>query len=122
MGLFRVIETIGQQAYRLSLPDDWKIHTVFHVSLLKLWNIVNLQEDQPVSHDDVPEVEEPFYEIEWILRWRKTKRKNKIMKQYLVLWRGYPVEDSMWIEANQFSYLGQLQEYLREDNPQEEKV
>ena len=119
---FRVIETIGQQAYRLSLPDDWKIHPVFHVSLLKQWNSVNLQEDQPVSPDDVPEVEEPFYQIERILRWRKIKRKNKIIKQYLVLWRGYPVEDAMWIEANQFSYPGQLQQYLHGDNPQEEKV
>ena len=32
---FRVIQTIGQQAYRLSLRDDWKSHSVFHVSLLK---------------------------------------------------------------------------------------
>ena len=123
VGPFRVIETIGQQAYRLSLPDDWKIHPVFHVSLLKQWNSVNLQEDQPVSHDDVPEVEEPFYEIERILPVGvRLKEKIKLLKQYLVLWRGYPVEDAMWIEANQFSYPGQLQEYLREDNPQEEKV
>ena len=78
VGPFRVIETIGQQAYRLSLPDDWKIHPVFYVSLLKQWNSVNLQEDQPVSHDNVPEVEEPYYEIERILRWRKIKRKNKL--------------------------------------------
>ena len=122
MGPFWVIETIGQQAYRLSLPTDWKIHPVFHVSLLKHWNSVNLQEDQPISRDDVPEVEESYYEIERILRWHKIKRKNKIIKLYLVLWRGYPVEDAMWIEADQFSYPGQLQEYLREDQPQEEKV
>ena len=83
--------------------------------LLKHWYSVNLQEDQSISHDDVPEVEEPYYEIEKILRWRTIKRKNKIIKQYLVLWRGYPVKDAMWIEADQFSYPGQLQEYLRED-------
>ena len=122
VGPFQVTETIGQQAYRLSLPDDWKIHPVFHVSLLKAWNAAALQEDQPISHDDAPEVEEPYYEVEKILRWRKVKKRNKIIKQYLVLWRGYPVEDAMWIEANQFSYPGQLQDYLREDKPQEEKI
>ena len=56
---------------------------MFHVSLLKRWNTANLQEDQPVSHDDVPEVEEPYYEIKRILRWRKVKRKNKIYKTIL---------------------------------------
>ena len=58
MGPFQVTETIGQQAYRLSLPDDWKIHPVFHVSFLKDWRTANLQEDLPVTPDDVPEIEE----------------------------------------------------------------
>ena len=38
------------------------------------------------------------------------------------MWKGYPVEDAMWIEADQFSHPGQLQDYLREDQPQEEKL
>ena len=71
-----MIEAIAQQAYRLFLPETWKIHNVFHVSLLKKYNAVELQEDQPVSQDDVPKVEEPYYEIEKILRWRKIKRKK----------------------------------------------
>ena len=120
-GPFQVIETIGQQAYRLSLPETWKIHSEFHVSLLKKYNTAELQEDQPVSQDDVPEVEEPYYEIEKILRWRKVKRKNKIIKQYLVLWRGYPVEDAMWIEADQFSYLDNYKNTYETINPRRKK-
>ena len=81
-GPFQIIETIGQQAYRISLPDNWKIHPVFHVPLLKDWRTTNLQEDQPVTMDDVPDVEEPYYEIEKILRWRKIKRDKKILKDY----------------------------------------
>ena len=80
VGPFQVIETIGQQAYRLSLPEDWKIHPMFHMSLLKDWRIANLQDDQPVTPDDASEVEEPYYEIERILRWRKVKKNKKILK------------------------------------------
>ena len=97
VGPFRVLETIGEQAYRLALPDDWKIHPVFHVSLLRDWNAADVQEDRPVSQDDAPEVEEPYWEIERILRWRKIKRNKKIIKEYLVLWRGFPVEEATWI-------------------------
>ena len=49
---------------------------MFHVSLLKTCNATDLQEDQPISHDDAPEVEEPYYEVEKILRWRKVKIKK----------------------------------------------
>ena len=87
VGPFKVIETIGQQAYKLLLPEDWKIHPVFDVSLLKDWRTASLQEDQPIP-SDAPEVEEPFYEAEKILRWRKIKRNKKIIKEYLVLWKG----------------------------------
>ena len=102
VGPFRVIETIGEQAYRLALPDDWKIHPVFHVSLLRTWKTADVQEDQPVLHDDVPEVEEPYWEIEKILRWRKVKRNKKIQKEYLVLWKGFPISEASWVVQDQF--------------------
>ena len=68
VGPFRVLETIGQQAYKLSLPNDWKVHPMFHLSFLKNWNAASLQEDQPFL-TNISEVEEPYYEIERILCW-----------------------------------------------------
>ena len=53
---FQVIEIIGEQAYRLALPEDWKIHPVFHVSLLRTWKAADVHEDQAVLRDDIPEV------------------------------------------------------------------
>ena len=67
-----------------------------------------MQEDQPVSQEDAPEVEEPYWEIEKILRWRKIKRNKKIVKEYLVLWKGFPVEEATWILPDQFVQPGLL--------------
>ena len=75
-----------------------------------------------MTQDNVLEVEEPYYEIEKTLRWRKIKRNKKIIKEYLVLWKGYPVEDAMWVQAQQFSHPRQLKAYLDKDNPTKEKV
>ncbi len=34
-GPFQVLDVVGKQAYKLELPTKWKIHDVFHVSLLE---------------------------------------------------------------------------------------
>ncbi|MCO5553717.1 hypothetical protein L7F22_007243 [Adiantum nelumboides] len=34
-GPFQITERINDVSFRLSLPDTWKIHNAFHVSLLK---------------------------------------------------------------------------------------
>ena len=122
VGPFQVIETIGEQAYRLDLPEDWKIHPVFHVSLLKAWRAVDVQEELPVTQDDIPDIEEPYWEIEKILRWRKVKRGRKILKEYLVVWKGFPISEASWVTREQFSQPDLLQRFLDEDNPIEEKL
>ena len=34
-GPFRVLHPVGKEAYKIELPRKWRIHDVFHVSLLK---------------------------------------------------------------------------------------
>ena len=34
-GPFRVLHSVGSQAYKLELPKRWRIHDIFHVSLLE---------------------------------------------------------------------------------------
>jgi len=34
-GPFRVLKRIGESAYKLELPENVRVHSVFHVSLLK---------------------------------------------------------------------------------------
>ena len=95
---------------------------MFHVSLLRTWKAVDVHEDRSVSQDDIPEAEEPYWEIERVLRWRKIKRNKKIIKEYLVLWKGFSVEEAPWVQAEQFSYPEQSQQYIEEDQPLEQKL
>ena len=121
VGPFKIEQKIGQQAYKLLLLETWKVHPVFHISSLKKWNTTSLQEDEEPVDDD-SEVEEPYYEIEKILRWIKIKRGKRVMKGYLVLWKNYPVTEASWIQAEQFSDPSQLKQYLDEDQPLQEQV
>ena len=101
-GPYKIVEKIGAQAYRLKLPDSWRIHPVFHVSLLKQW--------RPSTVQQVPgevELEDPdhpqYFDVEKILRWRWSTKTRRRQREFLVLWQGYPVEEAEWIPASYFS-------------------
>ena len=121
VGPFKITEVIGQQAYRLALPEDWSIHPVFHVSLLKDWKIATVQEDQTASQEDIPEVEEPYWEVERILRWRWTKKGNQQIKEYLILWKNFSIDEASWVTQAQFIQPKMLKNFIEDDKPCEEK-
>jgi hypothetical protein len=78
-----------------ALPPSWKIHLVFHVSLLRPANIdSSLHPVAAVEDHPPPDIiqGEKEYEVEVILDHRGGKRRW----QYLVKWKGYPSLDATW--------------------------
>ena len=71
IGLYRIVERIGEVAYRLELSSDLdRIHDVFHVSMTK--------EEEPVQ----------------ILDRREQVLLNKTISLVKVLWRSHTVEEA----------------------------
>ena len=88
-GPFTIIDAWGKQAYKLSLPPQFRaIHPVFHVSLLEPYHA---RDGKPAPPGPVSIDGEDEWEIEEIL----AKRTMRGKPQYLVRWKGYsPAEDS----------------------------
>ena len=83
--------------YKLKLPPQWRIHPVFHMSLLMPYhenNIHRLNYMRPPP--DLIEGEEE-YEVESI----QNSRFFRHQLQYLVKWKGYPDSDNEWVTASE---------------------
>lgn len=90
-GPYRVIEKIGPVAYKLQLPTGPRIHSVFHVSLLKkvMGEITESSEELPPIDDDDVLMLEP----DGIIDTRWLKRGGKLIEQSLVRWKKLPSEE-----------------------------
>jgi hypothetical protein len=106
IGPFKVLEQINPVAYRLELPDNLKIHNVFHMSLLKpVTPGTSLTAPPPPTMVD-GELE---YEVERVESHRFVGH-GKL--QFLVKWLGYGVEHNTWEpEANCANCPEKVSEY-----------
>ena len=97
---------MGPAAYMIKLPLSWKIHDVFHESLLKEYRQPEVpkqkeQERKNVLRNDKEKEEEGEYEVDEILDSQLKKRGRNTLLEYLVKWTGYPLEEVTWEpEAN----------------------
>ena len=94
LGPFEVIEEISPVVYKLRLPETWRVHNVFHASLLTP-QVVTPEYGIP-SDPPLPELVdgESEFEVENILQHKFVGRKKEI--RYLVKWRGYSRAESTW--------------------------
>ena len=92
IGPFEVVQVVGPVAYKLQMNPGWRVHPVFHVSLLEPY-----REDGRVQPPPPPmELEGVLeYEVEAILshRFRGTRKPKT---SYLVAWKGYGPEHNSW--------------------------
>jgi hypothetical protein len=93
-GPYKIISRVGEVAYELELLEGSKIHNVFHISFLKkaVGQQINTSEEFP------PLDEEGQLELvpEEVLEQRERRFRNRVIREFLVRWRGLPVEDATW--------------------------
>jgi hypothetical protein len=103
-GPFPIIEVISSLSYRLKLPDQWKIHPMFHAHLLTPFQ-------ETLAHgsnylcpppDLIDGIEE--HEVEFITR----HRLHGHSCQYLVKWKGYPTADNTWEHESNLDHAAEL--------------
>jgi hypothetical protein len=109
VGPFNIVEKVGRLAYKLDLPDGWKIHPVI--------SIVHLEpaKDDPFGREVVPpppvEVEgEEYWKIETIIRRELRGRGRNRRIHYLVRWKGYGPEFDEWLPVEEMEHSGELVE------------
>ena len=92
--------------YQLTLPEQWKIHDVFHVDLLTPYRETEFH--GPNYAQPPPDLmgEEEQYEVEQVLDERNYGHWKK--KQYLVKWKGYPDSDNQWLDAKDMDNAQEL--------------
>ena len=87
VGPFQVLERIGGQAYRLTLPAKYSwLHNVFPIQLLEDYH----RREDDNSPMAMPDLEDP--QDEWEVKEVLDKRWIKDKIHYLVKWAGWPSE------------------------------
>ena len=99
-GLFEIIDILGLLTYQLKLPETWRIHNVFHASLLQRYkenDVYGTNSDRPPAKLDSKGQE--VYNVETILKHQRQGQGY----QYYVKWEGYPITEASWELEESFS-------------------
>ena len=121
IGPFFVSQRIGPVAYELKLPSTWKIHPVFHTSLLRPFRTSQWTTSSDPSVGELePEDDEP-YDVEKLLRWRWRGPSSRQHKEFLVLWTGWSLDDATWVPEENFTSTQELNKMIKRDKPTEDQ-
>lgn len=92
-GPFIIIGKRGSLAYQLELPPQWRVHDVFHVSLLSRFHETKVHGPSYARPPPENIAGEAEHEVEAIVGHRGSKSR----RQYLVKWAGYPTAENEYL-------------------------
>ena len=112
-GPFQVLHLVGKQAYKLELPRKWKIHYVFHMSLLEQNTTRKGRVDKKVRQIEFNagnDGEEYKVETIWdsALYAKELELGHLPGLYYLISWKGYSKEENTWKPASAIQHLRKL--------------
>ena len=122
-GLFQILHAVGKQAFKLDLPTKWKIHNVFHVSLLEQ-NTTRKGRINKLFLELEPEFDagdNKKYEVKAIIDsavYAKEAEGHLPGLYYLVSWKNYPEEKSTWEPSFAIMHLWKMIFTFHKDHPE----
>jgi Chromo (CHRromatin Organisation MOdifier) domain len=108
---FWIIKEVLPVAYQLELPSEWKIHDVFHTSLLSPYTETDMHGPNFVHPPPDLVGGEQEYEVEHIINHRRTGQGKAL--QYLIKWKGYPESDNTWEPTSHLHAPQLIKEYQK---------
>jgi hypothetical protein len=111
----QVLKKFGANAYEIELPDGIGISPIFNISDLYPYRAEEAGADSEQTEvqwtKQMPVAEKP--QMESILDKRVSKRtRRKEYFEYLVKWKGHPVEDASWENEAEIQKHGQTVQEL----------
>jgi Chromo (CHRromatin Organisation MOdifier) domain len=110
-GPFRIIKEVSPVVYQLELPSEWKIHNVFHASLLSPYTETEAHSPNFICPPPDLIGGEQEYKVKHIINHRNTGQGKKL--QYLIKWKGYPKSDNTWEPTSHLHAPQLIKEYQR---------
>jgi hypothetical protein len=107
-GSFMIVAKVSDVTYKLQLPVMWKIHDVFHTSLLTPYK--ETEKYGPDFLEPPPKLIDG--EEEWKVKQIIGQRTYRRKKQYLVRWKGYASAHDSWVDKKELHTPELLEEYL----------
>ena len=118
-GPFKILSTTPTNS-KLQLPPTWRIHPMFHNSLLTPYT--ETTEHGPNYTRPPPTIvegETDHYEVETVVDARPTPNRRGI--KYLVKWKGYPESENSWVPASGMKSAADLVKTFHQRHPQAPK-